>query len=100
MRCQSELTLPGIEAPVFELYSTLREELDAQSDDDGHSIEGDSSALPQPLRTTEEPDDLAILWAHHLLATSKRRDLVKWANELGIVGWAKPGSVRDTQAHR
>ena len=79
----------------------MREELDAQSDDDGHSIDGDSSALPQPSQlTTEEPDHLAILWAHHLLATSKRRDLVKWASELGIVGWAKPGFVRAPRAHR
>jgi hypothetical protein len=32
-----------------------------------------------------------MLWAHHLLATSKRKDLVAWSAELSLLGAARPG---------
>ncbi|GJN92109.1 hypothetical protein Rhopal_005138-T1 [Rhodotorula paludigena] len=32
-----------------------------------------------------------LLWSHHLLATSKRKDIVAWSTELELYGLSKPG---------
>ena len=33
----------------------------------------------------------ALLWSHHLLATSKRKDIVTWSRELHLGGFSRPG---------
>lgn len=41
------------------------------------------------------PDHLdmawSVFWMHHIMATSKRKNIVEWARELHIRGWSKPG---------
>lgn len=32
-----------------------------------------------------------VIWSHHLLATSKRRDIQAWSKELHLGGYARPG---------
>lgn len=32
-----------------------------------------------------------VIWSHHLLATSKRRDIQVWSRELHLSGFARPG---------
>lgn len=32
-----------------------------------------------------------LIWSHHLLATSKRKDIVAWSTELKLFGISKPG---------
>lgn len=32
-----------------------------------------------------------VIWSHHLLATSKRRDIQAWSKELSLAGFARPG---------
>jgi len=32
-----------------------------------------------------------LLWSHHLLATSKRKDIVAWSRELRLGGYSRPG---------
>ncbi|KAF1355086.1 hypothetical protein BDV97DRAFT_409471, partial [Delphinella strobiligena] len=32
-----------------------------------------------------------VIWSHHLLATSKRRDIQAWSRELNLDGFARPG---------
>jgi hypothetical protein len=32
-----------------------------------------------------------LIWSHHLLATSKRKDIVAWSTELLLFGCSKPG---------
>jgi len=32
-----------------------------------------------------------LLWSHHLLATSKRKDIVSWSRELRLAGYSRPG---------
>lgn len=44
------------------------------------------AAGPFQLKTT-------LLWSHHLLATSKRKDIVAWSTELSLYGLSKPGCV-------
>lgn len=33
----------------------------------------------------------AVVWSHHLLATSKRRSIVSWSKELRLDGFSRPG---------
>ncbi|KAK3079648.1 hypothetical protein LTS18_004317 [Coniosporium uncinatum] len=32
-----------------------------------------------------------VIWSHHLLATSKRRDILTWSKELHLSGFSRPG---------
>ena len=32
-----------------------------------------------------------LLWSHHLLATSKRKDIIVWSRELHLGGYSRPG---------
>lgn len=32
-----------------------------------------------------------VIWSHHLLATSKRRDILAWSKELALAGYSRPG---------
>lgn len=32
-----------------------------------------------------------VIWSHHLLATSKRRDILSWSRELDLCGYSRPG---------
>lgn len=32
-----------------------------------------------------------LLWSHHLLATSKRKDIITWSRELRLGGYSRPG---------
>ena len=47
----------------------------------------------QSLMSTTRNRKFVIIWAHHLLATSKRKDIIKWSEELDLAGISKPGSV-------
>ncbi|KAF2227213.1 hypothetical protein BDZ85DRAFT_253892 [Elsinoe ampelina] len=50
---------------------------------------------PTPPSTTPTPSPqhikLLLLWSHHLLATSKRKDILSWARELRLSGFSRPG---------
>lgn len=48
------------------------------------------SALPQHLGGRGSVKT-ALFWSHHLLATSKRKDLQHWSTELGVWTLAKIG---------
>lgn len=32
-----------------------------------------------------------VIWSHHLLATSKRKDIQAWSKELSLSGYSRPG---------
>ncbi|KAG8628766.1 hypothetical protein KVT40_002631 [Elsinoe batatas] len=52
---------------------------------------------PPPDHTSTNPTQpsqsikLLLLWSHHLLATSKRKDILSWARELHLSGFSRPG---------
>ena len=55
---------------------------------------GDAESLEQPTRSSEKNGQRVkrtILWSHHLLATSKRKDIVNWSRELRLGGYSRPG---------
>ncbi|KAF2149636.1 DUF1115-domain-containing protein [Myriangium duriaei CBS 260.36] len=55
-----------------------------------------TSPSPQPTSpptTSNTPVRIhrLLLWAHHLLATSKRRDILSWSRDLRLSGFSRPG---------
>lgn len=78
--------------PIFELFSALQETLvglpDAKTQNAVETDDnaGSSSRVPPKLATK-----CSLLWAHHLLATSKRKDIQHWAAELQVWAIAKTG---------
>lgn len=48
---------------------------------------------PRLRRVGHEPLQLKIvlMWSHHLLATSKRKDIVAWSHELQLWVLSRPG---------
>lgn len=53
------------------------------------SMQEKSTVEPSPVRLKG-----ALLWSHHLLATSKRKDIQHWSTELNVWAIAKIGSVK------
>ncbi|GAM89643.1 hypothetical protein ANO11243_076820 [Dothideomycetidae sp. 11243] len=52
----------------------------------------DQNPTTNPIsQEKSEPIRLQLFWAHHLLATSKRKDIQSWSRELHLTGWARPG---------
>ncbi|BGP36354.1 hypothetical protein JCM10450v2_000253 [Rhodotorula kratochvilovae] len=73
--------------PDFSIHSLVLGRVDQERL--RHELEGVVERVreevgPFQLKTT-------LLWSHHLLATSKRKDIVAWSTELGLYGLAKPG---------
>lgn len=60
-----------------------------QTNDNDHGTSDDAN---DQYRTTKAPKIKRILfWSHHLLATSKRKDIVSWSRELHLSGFSRPG---------
>jgi len=74
---------------VYDLYTRSIEHLaniELQTQD-----ETDKSIIPTTHEHTSIHVKFAIIWSHHLLATSKRKDIIEWSDELGLWGISKPG---------
>ncbi|GAA5922723.1 uncharacterized protein JCM15063_003402 [Sporobolomyces koalae] len=79
--------------PVFTLFTSIKEWLIANP--------LRSTTVSESEITTEQPRRVqpsgpialktTLIWSHHLLATSKRKDIVAWSTELGLFGVSKPG---------
>ncbi|PRP79763.1 RWD domain containing 2B, partial [Planoprotostelium fungivorum] len=80
-------TADGMEYRVYNLYTRCIEHL------------SDMVFTEEPARETsaEDPKDepvnvsLVVIWSHHLLATSKRKDILEWSEELDLCTISKPG---------
>ncbi|GAA5909264.1 hypothetical protein JCM6882_003782 [Rhodosporidiobolus microsporus] len=77
--------------PVFTLYTALQEWITANPL--SSSRQASAEPAPPPQRPKAGPFQLktTLLWSHHLLATSKRKDIVAWSTELELWGLSKPG---------
>ena len=79
----------SLDYPMFEVFSSLQETIVAlplQQDDNVKRVVSPQSE-PMPKLSTK----CALLWAHHLLAPSKRKDIQQWAAELQVWAIAKTG---------
>ncbi|GAA5828241.1 hypothetical protein JCM11251_002653 [Rhodosporidiobolus azoricus] len=78
--------------PVFTLYTALQEWIASNPLMSSRQPSAEPAPAP-PRRPKPGPLQLktTLLWSHHLLATSKRKDIVAWSTELELWGLAKPG---------
>ncbi|GAA6013370.1 hypothetical protein JCM11491_006369 [Sporobolomyces phaffii] len=78
--------------PVFTLFTSIKEWL---ASNPIQTIDEPTSAQPTQPRPLPGVGPIALkvtlIWSHHLLATSKRKDIVAWSTELRLWGIAKPG---------
>ncbi|KAH8926027.1 hypothetical protein BT69DRAFT_1215854, partial [Atractiella rhizophila] len=79
--------------PLFDIIMRLREYLSDNpiipTTESAPSITASASTFT-PLAEINR-SKLVLFWSHHLLATSKRKSIVDWCDELGLWGVAKPG---------
>ncbi|PSK33518.1 hypothetical protein B9Z65_7405 [Elsinoe australis] len=70
---------------VQDLSSRL-ESLSASAAPTDHpcSTQDDATKKPQKIKRL-------LIWSHHLLATSKRKDIIAWSRELHLSGFSRPG---------
>ncbi|GAA5870394.1 hypothetical protein JCM16303_001988 [Sporobolomyces ruberrimus] len=78
--------------PVFTLFTSIKEYI-ATNPLAASSSTVETAERRQPSAPRTGPIQLAItlIWSHHLLATSKRKDIVAWSTELKLFGISKPG---------
>lgn len=66
-----------------EVSNKIRERTEAQDQE------------PSTLEIKEDPSNVVmkriLIWTHHLLALSKRKDIIQWSSELHLNGISKPG---------
>lgn len=59
-----------------------------------HDVQSEAQTKPQP-QSRPQPHTprikTTLLWSHHLLATSKRKDIVSWSRSLRLNGYSRPG---------
>ena len=92
---QAGLTLLSTELPMVYVYSALQEFIQQleEEEESTHlaeirraSTQESNTVVPRPVRLKS-----ALLWSHHLLATSKRKDIQHWSTELNVWAVAKIG---------
>ncbi|PNS14753.1 hypothetical protein CAC42_1982 [Sphaceloma murrayae] len=73
---------------IQELSSAL-ESFDTTTGEDGECGKApDADILQQGIPQSYKR---LLIWSHHLLATSKRKDIISWARELHLSGFSRPG---------
>ncbi|BGP21381.1 DUF1115 domain containing protein [Rhodotorula toruloides] len=85
-RCQDEAD----PLPVFNVLTALQEYLAAHPPASA-SHPSTPPNLTRPHHFGRLQLKTVLMWSHHLLATSKRKDIVAWSTELELWGLSKPG---------
>jgi len=96
--------LPASDMPMIYVFTTLQADADledsaSQVSEDGRNVQ---CHIQEESHGREKPanDELriktALLWSHHLLANSKRKDIQHWSIELQVWAVAKIGCVKCT----
>ncbi|GAA5838062.1 hypothetical protein JCM3766R1_004189 [Sporobolomyces carnicolor] len=79
--------------PVFTLFTSIKEWLANHPLKETRSFE--QSRAEERRQEPPKPGPIALkctlIWSHHLLATSKRKDIIAWSTELSLFGISKPG---------
>ncbi|GAB7344949.1 hypothetical protein MBLNU457_3382t1 [Dothideomycetes sp. NU457] len=76
------------------LVQQLSEQLSTLSSTDDNNHTHDSQTNPRTKPQSQSHTSrikTTLLWSHHLLATSKRKDIVSWSRSLRLNGYSRPG---------
>ncbi|GAA5981425.1 hypothetical protein JCM10908_004105 [Rhodotorula pacifica] len=79
----------GAPLPVFTVFTALQEYLATHPPAEAAAAAGPATKPVQgsgPLQLK-----VVLMWSHHLLATSKRKDIVAWSHELDLWVLSRPG---------
>ncbi|GAA6059367.1 hypothetical protein JCM10212_003265 [Sporobolomyces blumeae] len=90
---QEEVAREAPTLPTFTLFTLLKEYV-AEHPLVTTALTTDDEAppsQPEPKRAGPIQLKTTLIWSHHLLATSKRKDIVSWSTELLLWGISKPG---------
>ncbi|GAA5908076.1 uncharacterized protein JCM6883_004109 [Sporobolomyces salmoneus] len=78
--------------PVFTLFTSIKEWLVSNPlEPTPTSNANQEERRPAPPSSGPIALKCTLIWSHHLLATSKRKDIVAWSTELSLAGISKPG---------
>lgn len=85
--------------PLFNCAMQLRDCVqDLAGELDAATSHVQEQQTDRPLQRTVRVKRV-LLWSHHLLAISKRKDIVSWSSELSLAGLSKPGCVPPFSRH-
>lgn len=78
-----------INKPTANSSSSSSSSTTASTSTNGQETNGTVNATPSTDKA--KPIKRIVIWSHHLLATSKRRDIQSWSKDLCLGGFARPG---------
>ena len=83
---------PGTECLDI-LVQSLTEQISTLTASPHHDQTQTSSNHSSSTKSKPHTDRIktTLLWSHHLLATSKRKDIVSWSRSLRLHGYSRPG---------
>ncbi|BGP52607.1 hypothetical protein JCM8202_004865 [Rhodotorula sphaerocarpa] len=92
-RVDEEIRSEDTPLPVFQVYQVLQEYLTANppAPPAAAAVPAANTSAAQPRPSGPLQLKTTLLWSHHLLATSKRKDIIAWSHELELWGLARPG---------
>ena len=67
---------------------------DTTSTTTNHAVSTHHPIKPtKPTKPLNQPSTIkrTLLWSHHLLSTTKRKQIVTWSRELSLTGYSRPG---------
>ncbi|KEQ73931.1 DUF1115-domain-containing protein [Aureobasidium namibiae CBS 147.97] len=71
---------------VVTLFTEFLPELTESNQDADQPRQGNSAHQQHSAKIKR-----VVIWSHHLLATSKRKDIQAWSKELSLSGYSRPG---------
>lgn len=71
---------------IVTLFTEYLPELTEKSQDADQHQEGNNGQQQHTSKIKR-----VVIWSHHLLATSKRKDIQAWSKELSLSGYSRPG---------
>ncbi|GAA5851902.1 hypothetical protein JCM5353_005879 [Sporobolomyces roseus] len=86
---ENERDVPTL--PVFTLFTSFKDWIASNPVRSTEVVTEAEPVAPSPPKPGPITLKCTLLWSHHLLATSKRKDIVSWSTELRLFGISKPG---------
>ncbi|KAJ1642728.1 hypothetical protein IWQ61_010597, partial [Dispira simplex] len=90
-RCGKYKDQTYLVALIEDVTEWLMARIDTYNYFDISTSEGETKESPSPPSALDRTLTRVVLWMHHLLSTTKRKQICQWALELDLFGISKPG---------